>query len=204
MKPLLITNFTKRNASDIAAFLKKHDLFGATILVKPDDFTDYLKSMMIRYGVNVVIDLYAVDGHIESLENAETRNPGLEERMLSYPAHKLSILRRAKEDPAHGHIVALSLSFPHNKIYMAKCPALIDGYYQEREQIMGMQSLGFDVLREQLGVDGSEGSFADIHEPLNNIDYMSNFDNFYSVLDFTMLSEIGLIGSQECIQVTNL
>lgn len=102
-------------------------------IVAGEDFTDEIQSLLIKYGLNVMIPVYCVEKGHESVAEIEKRNPGFEKRLLAYPRHKIELLRHSIDEASPESLVALGLSFPRMRIRNLRSNNPVDAYYTERQ-----------------------------------------------------------------------
>ncbi len=186
MKSILIHNFTKRKLHLVDRFLRKSKLYNVHAIVAGEDFTDEIQSLLLKYGLNVMIPVYCVEKGHESVAEIEKRNPGFEKRLLAYPRHKIELLRHSIDEASPESLVALGLSFPRMRIRNLRSNNPVDAYYTERQ-----------IFEEHLLPQLEE-------EEQHNISLLwaGNLDQDFQMLDFGLLLELGLIEEDECLLLT--
>lgn len=183
MKPVLLCNITKYNLREVEALINQKNLFAATAVVDAEAFTDELERFLNRYAINVIIPLTGTDSGHGSLSDVETRNPGLEVRINSWPRHKLAILFNtdsvtATEDLTDrtGALLALALSFPDNRVLALRGASQHDAYFPLRDRVWQYGQLPEDPIEAP------------------NIEFETSMTNRFNILDYQFMKEIGLIG----------
>ena len=170
-KPILITGVTRFNLVQVEELIKKHQLFGCTMLVTPEDFTDEYVRMLNRYNITVMLPFAATTEHFDSIEETEKRNPGLEARIRTFPPTKLVFLHPAEEGNSVLGLLSLVLEFRDHRVICAANREWINGFFATSEQ--------FAQLR------GSEEEYKDI-----SAEFVIHLGNIYDVLDYQFLSTI--------------
>lgn len=74
-KPILITGVTRFNLVQVEELIKKYQLFGCSMLVTPEDFTDEYVRMLNRYNVTVMLPFMSTTDHPDSIEEEREAQP---------------------------------------------------------------------------------------------------------------------------------
>ncbi|QVW55313.1 hypothetical protein pEaSNUABM29_00273 [Erwinia phage pEa_SNUABM_29] len=164
-------------------FLRKKKLFNVHAIVSGEDFTDEIHSLLIKYGLNVIIPVNCVEKGHESVAEIEKRNPGFEARVLAYPRHKIELLRRSDMEGSPESIIALGMSFPRLRIRNLRNTTPVDSYYAERQ-----------IFEEHLLPQLEQEEQHDI-----SVLWGDDLDQSFQMLDFGLLFELGLIEEDECL-----
>ncbi|HHS7556373.1 TPA: hypothetical protein ACTPQ1_004665 [Salmonella enterica] len=188
MKSILIHNFTKRKLHLVDRFLRKKKLYNVHAIVSGEDFTDDIQSLLIKYGLNVIIPVNCVEKGHESVAEIEKRNPGFEARVLAYPRHKIELLRHSDMEPSPESLIALGLSFPRMRIRNLRNTTPVDAYYTERQ-----------IFEEHLFPQLEEDEQHQI-----TVVWGDDLDQSFQMLDFGLLFELGLIEEDECLLMTKV
>lgn len=186
MKSILIHNFTKRKLHLVERFLRKHKLYNVHAIIPGEDFTEEIKPLLIKYGLNVMIPVYCTETGHESVVEIEKRNPGFEQRVLDYPRHKIELLRYSAENPSSASIAALAVSFPRLPIRCLRSTSIYDAYYVEH------QTFNENVLPQ----------LTDEERDIANVVWSNDLSETFQLIDFGLLQELGMVGEEECLLLT--
>lgn len=170
-KPILITGVNRFNLVQVEELIKKHQLFGCSMMVTPEDFTDEYVRMLNRYNITVLLPFVSTTEHADSIEETEKRNPGLEARIRAFPPSKLVFVHPTQEGNTVVELLSLVLEFPNHRVI-----ALGNG---ERLHGLFITSENFGQLR------GTEPEYNDI-----SADFVIHLANLYDVIDYQFLSTI--------------
>jgi len=179
-KPILITNATRHNLFQVEAFIQRAKLFGAFIVIPADDFNDEILRLINRYNLTVLVPVSCTDEGSDSVVGVEARNPGFEARLTTYPANRLVLVHTTLDfDSTMPQLVSLSASFPKHRVM-----ALQAGEIQA----------GFHTTKAEFGnlVQNTE-EFKDL-----KAEFVSSLSNLFDVVDYQLLTTIGIIGGSEC------
>lgn len=179
-KPILITNATRHNLFQVEAFIQRAKLFGSYIIIPADDFTDDILRLTTRYNLTVLVPVTCTDEGPDSVAGVEARNPGFEERLTKHPVNKLVVLHPTSGyDSTMPQLVSLAASFPKHRVI-----ALQDGELQ----------YGFHNTQVEFGnlVENAE-EFKEL-----KVEFVSSLSNLFDVIDYQLLTNIGVIGGSEC------
>lgn len=174
-KPILITGVTRFNLVQVEELIKKYQLFGCSMLVTPEDFTDEYVRMLNRYNVTVMLPFMSTTDHPDSIEENEKRNPGLEARIRAFPPTKLVFLHPAQDGNTVLELLSLVLEFPNHRVVCAANREWVNGFFVTNEQ--------FGQLR------GTEEEYKDIEA-----EFVVHLANIYDVLDYPLIAAIKMCG----------
>ncbi|ANZ48465.1 hypothetical protein BIZ78_gp110 [Erwinia phage vB_EamM_Caitlin] len=184
MKSLLIHNFTKRNVHLVDAFLRKHKLYNAHAIVPAEHFTKEIEVLCVRFGLNVLVPLSGLEGGHLSLQEVEKRNPGIEERIANFPRHKIEILRRSSRNMDAENLIGLALNWPELRVRACRSLEQYDAFGEEMHMVFGFMEQNQDEAKTI------------------NIHFGEELENDFQMLDFGLLSDLGLVGANECLVMT--
>lgn len=184
MKSLLIHNFTKRNIHHLDVFLRKHKLYNAHALVPAEAFSKEVENLCVRFGLNVIVQLSGLEGDHHSLAEVEKRNPGIEERIKTFPRHKLEILRRSTRNMDTENLLGLALNWPELRVRACRSLEQFDAFGEEMHMVFGFMEQNQDDAKTM------------------NIHFGGELENDFQMLDFGLLNDLGLVGAIECLVMT--
>lgn len=179
-KPILITNATRHNLFQVEAFIQRAKLFGAYIVIPADDFTDEILRLTTRYNLTVMVAVSCTDEGPDSIVGVEARNPGFERRLAAHPANKLVIVHPTHEfDSTMPQYISLVASFPKHRVVALQAGEVQIGFHNTQAVFAGL-------------VQNSE-EFKELKG-----EFVSSLSNLFDVVDYQLLTNIGVIGGSEC------
>lgn len=195
MKSLLIHNFTKRNLHLVAAFMQKHGMYNIHAIVEPDAFTDEVRRLCVRFGLNVILPLDGIEKTHNSVEQVEKRNPGFEQRVAEFPRHKIEILRRSTQNLDTDNLIGLAINWADHenpdaadlvgiRVRALRSNHQFDSFGEEMHQIFVFQEQNGDLAEKMKFIWGEELS------------------EHFQMVDFGLLMDLGLAGESECLVMT--
>lgn len=184
MKSLLIHNFTKRSLHLVDAFLRKHKLYNVHAIVPADSFTKDVETLCVRYGLNVIVPLTGLEGDHNALAEVEKRNPGIEERIKTFPRHKIEILRRSTRNLDTENLLGLALNWPELRVRACRSLEQYDAFGEEMHMIFGFMEQNQDEAKSI------------------NIHFGQELESDFQMFDFGLALDLGLVGANECLVMT--
>lgn len=184
MKSILIHNFTRSNIHRLAAFLEKHKLYNAHAKIEPEFFTREIFGLCSRYGLNVVVPLSGLEGGHESVAEVCKRNPDFEALVAEYPREKIELLRHSTVESSAENLIGLALNWPRIRVRALRALAHADAYYHEAQ-----------MIDEFMAANQAEAAEM-------NIVWGDFLENSFSMLDYGLAEQLGLIGDNVCLVTT--
>lgn len=181
MKSILITNVSKFDLDSLGQFIEDHGLFNVSVLLEPEHFTATIEQFLARYSLNVVIPLECVEEGHNSLAAVEARNPGIEQRILAYPPHKIKIIRYARRNPGYKSVIALAMTFPKVEVVMARGD-LVDSYHNQDS----------DMVFADEAANGKAGRIVVTNNPFQD----------YQMIDLGLLFKLKIVKEKsQCLSI---
>ncbi|ANZ48744.1 hypothetical protein BIZ83_gp109 [Erwinia phage vB_EamM_ChrisDB] len=184
MKSLLIHNFTKRSLHLVDLFLRKHKLYNVHAIVPAEDFSKEVEALCVRFGLNVIVPLSGLEGGHLSLQEVEKRNPGIEERIKTFPRHKIEILRRSTRNMDAENLLGLAMNWPEIRVRACRSLEQYDAFGEEMHMVFGYMEQNQDEAKTL------------------NFHFGDELETDFQMFDFGLAMELGLVGANECLIMT--
>lgn len=179
-KPFLITNATRHNLFQVEAFIQRAKLFGSYIIIPADDFTDDILRLTNRYNLTVLVAVSCTDEGPDSVTGVEVRNPGFEQRLTTHPTNKLIVVHPTDEyESTAPHLISLAASFPKHRLMALQAGEAQIGFHNTKVEF-------FNIVQ-------NTEDFKEL-----DAEFVSSLSNLFDVVDYQLLSNIGIIGGSEC------